>query len=1065
MNRVKKPITSGTTSILSSRINYLMFIVLFLLSSLANGQNTGTSDTVQYVNGVIRDAKTKEPIVAAQVSTLNQEAAATTNENGEFKIGVTSQLEVLQVKAYDYNLREVPVQGNDNLEIDLYPVFFKDMYPEIEEFTGKVRSSYSTASVAGTQEIGLPVYISLDEVIQSRMGGDARIVAHSGVTGAGSSIFIRGLNSINLNAQPLYVIDGVIWNDFSDFVSLHDGFLINPLADIDLNDIESISVIKDGTSIYGSKGGNGVILVKTKRGKDFATKIEVNAAGGMVEQPASLPVMNGDQLRIYITDLLGTMNVTQAEFEEMEFLQDDPNDLSYLTYHNSTNWDDVVYRQGRFQSYNVSVNGGDEKALYYFSMGYSGTRGVVKSTDLQRLNTRFNGDFFMSDKIKMGLNVGFTNVDRNLLDDGVNFYTSPTYLAMIKAEFLNPYMYTTSGTLTTDVEDSDVFGVGNPAAIIERALNTNKHYRLNMGILPEYQISPYLVFSSQFDFNLDKLKETYYSPIVGVADRLIEGFGISENVFRGQQMRNISIFDDTRLTFTPKIGNVHRLKAIAGWRFLNNSYESDYAEGHNSGSDQKRNLLYEEDFKTTNGVNNKINTISNYANLDYSYDNRYFLTASVSVDGSSRFGLETLGGIKLFGHMWGVFPSANLAWLISSESFMDGINFVDRLQVHAGFGLSGNDAIDPYAWSAYFNSIRYMDHANGLIIGNLANNEIQWETTGKINLGMDAILFNDRLSLSADVYQNRTRDLLTLKSLPELVGEGFFWSNGGEMSNTGYEISAVVKLLNLRSLKWEVGTRLGHYRNEILSLPDGQFTTSAYGAEILTSEGNPAGVFYGYKTDGIFTGEAEAEAANLKIIDPEGIEYYFSAGDVHFVDENPDNIIDEKDKQIIGDPNPDLYGNFNSKIALGKLTIDALFTFSYGNEIYNYLRAELESGNDFVNQTTIMLNRWSYEGMETNQPKAVYGDPMGNSRFSDRWIEDGSYLSLKSLSINYSIPLKSNVIEGINIWASANNLWTLTNYLGRDPEVSAQRAVLFQGIDPGLIPSTKSYFVGIKLNL
>jgi TonB-linked SusC/RagA family outer membrane protein len=1054
------------TYILQKYLRPILVAWALALSTMVPGQTHPEAvDSTRYVKGIVRDAETKEPVAAAQVRTLIHENAATTDEKGGFNIEVISSVEVLLVKAYDYNPREIPVRGRQSIEIDLYPEVFTDLYPEIEGITGPVPSSRSTHAVKGTDEIGYPTVVSLEDVIQSRMGGDVHAISRSGVSGIGSSLFIRGFNSLNVNAQPLFVVDGVIWNVFYDVVSLHDGFFANSLADIDLNDIENVTVIKDGISLYGSKGGNGVIVVNTKRGRDMATKIEVNAVGGVTVKPGSLPVMDGDQFRIYTTDLLGSIDLLSGMIEAMEFLQDDPSSLNYLKYHNAINWDNEVYKQGTYQSYNINVNGGDERALYAFSMGYTGDKGAVKTTDMQRLNTRFNADFIMTDRIDVGLNVGFTNIDRVLLDDGINFYTSPTYLAMIKAAFLNPYSYTASGTLTTDFEDSDDFDVGNPAAIIDNALNTNKHYRLNIGVKPVFQLSPSLSLSTRFDYSLDKTKETYYSPILGVAVRNISGLGVSENVFRSQQMSNSAVFDDTRLQYKRQFGNDHRVNAIAGWRYLSNHYESDYAEGHNSGSDQKRNLLNEEEFKNTSGLNNEINSLSNYANVEYSYDNRYFITAMVAVDGSSCFGSETKGGFQLFHRSWGVFPSVNTAWLLSSEKFMAKAAFVDRLKLRVGFGLSGNDAIDPYAWSAYFTPVPYMDRANGLILGNISNTEIQWETSTKLNLGVDANLFNDRLSLSADIYDNHTKDLLALKSLPDVAGTGYYWHNGGELSNKGYEISVLYKLLNANSLKWELGAGVGHYKNNIESLPDGDFTTSIWDAEILTSVGNPAGVFYGYQTDGIFSGEADAAAANLKMIDPDGVENYFGAGDVRFVDHFADGIIDEKDKQIIGDPNPDFYGSFNSKIGIKNFTIDALFTFSYGNDIYNYLRSELESGSSFINQTTAMLNHWTYEGQETSQPKVVYGDPMGNSRFSDRWIEDGSYLRLKSLSVNYEIPFSNNVIEGINIWASANNLWTLTNYLGRDPEVSALNAVLFQGIDTGLIPVCRSYFIGIKLNL
>lgn len=1034
-------------------------------NSLAIDSISKSGNSVYTLKGTIRDAITLQPISAAQIRTLKHKSAATTDEQGNFNIEVSLSGEILIVNAFDYDLREVPVRGKQSLDIDLYPEVYRDLYKDIENVAGTIRSTAAANAVKGRSDLGYPTPLSVDDAIQSKLNGEVRAMNRSGNSGLGTSLFIRGLNSVNMYAQPLFVVDGVIWNNYSDMQSVHDGFYNNPLDDIDLSDIESVSVIKDGTSIYGSKGGNGVIIIKTIRGKDMATKIVFNSFAGLTEKPSSLPVMDGDQFRIYTSDLLGSTGLTSEQMDELPFFDDDPNSITYKQYHNVTNWDDEVYKQGFTHSYNIGVNGGDAKALYYFSLGYTGNKGIVNTTDLQRLNTRTNADFFLSENIKLGMNVGYTSIDRNLLDDGINPYTSPSFVAMMKAPFLNPYKYTSTGTLTTDLEDADIFGVSNPTAVIANALNNNKHYRLSIGFKPEFKLSPAFTLSTQFDYAIDKFKETYYSPMVGVADRELPGIGVSENVFKSQIMRNIGIFDDTQLKFSKQVNNVHDIKAVAGFRYISNYFEMDYGEGHNSGSDQKRNLLNQL-IRKTDGANDRVKSISNYVMADYSFDNRYLLSAAVAMDASSRFGSETQGGFQLFDRSWAVFPSVNAGWLISSENFMAGVKAVDLLKLRAGYGLSGNDDIEPYAWSAYFESTRYMDRANGLILANIGNSEIQWETTAKASLGVDAILFNNRLTVNADFYSNKTKDLLFLKSLTEVLGSGYYWGNGGEMSNKGFEISAGLKMVNLAGFKWELGGSIGHYKNTIESLPDGgEYITSLYGADILTSVGNSAGVFYGYKTLGVFTGEDAASAANLNLIDEDGVVQSFKAGDVHFEDLDNNNIIDEKDRQVIGNPNPDFFGSLNSKIDIGNFTLDMLFTYSYGNDIYNALRANLESGSTFANQTTAMLNRWFYEGQETIQPKATFMDPMGNSRFSDRWIEDGSYLRFKTLSLAYNIPMKNSVIDGLKIWVSGNNLFTFTNYLGRDPEVSVKNDVLYQGIDAGMLPLTRSYFIGIKMNL
>jgi len=1035
-------------------------------------------EMVRFIKGVVRDANTKEPIVAAQLTCTNYESAATTDAEGKFSIGITQNAEVLVVKAFDYYTREIAVRGNSELEIYLYSDKFTPLYNQKETLLGKQRVSHLTNSVSSLDDFYPSNFASADELVQGNLGGDVRSISHSGLEGIGASMFIRGYNSINANAQPLFIVDGVMWNTHNNVESLHSGYFSNPLMNIDLSDIESVSVIKDGTSIYGSKGSNGVIVVKTKRGDGMATKITINSMYGVIESPNSLPTMNVNQYTTYNGDILGSMTERQIRrkfdlsrnetADDLPFLRNDPSAADYHDYNNNTNWDDQVYQQGTFHSHNISVNGGDEKALYNFSIGYTGNEGVVKTTDMSRLQSRFNADMELSESIDLGLNVAFTSTDRTLLDDGCVFYTSPTYLANIKSPYLSPFTYTSSGTLTTDAAGSDIFSVSNPTAVIENALNTSDQYRFNMGIKPQFKITDKLTFATLFDYSLDRVKETYYRPMNGVANIWINNYvGYSQNMFRSQQMRNTAIYSDSYFNYGFKKG-YHGINAIAGFRYLGNFYESDFGEGHNTGNDQNRNLTTGLLNKNTKGVKDEINYISSYGRVNYNFNNRYFVTGSVNIDGSSVFGSETQEGFQMGDYSYAVFPAVEAAWLMSSETFMKGAGFIDQLKLRAGYGLSGNDNIDPYAGRAYLSSIRYLGRANGLVFGNIGNKTLQWETTAKANAGLEAILFNDKLSLNADFYRSYTSNLLMIKDLPEVLGNGTYWTNDGELSNMGFEVSANIKLLNLTSFKWEAGASIGHYTNKIEALPNNNesIKTELYGATMLTSVGNPAGVFYGYKTNGVFATEADAAEANLKRVDGTGKEYMFGAGDMHFQDMEGNGIIDESDMQIIGDPNPDLYGSFYTGFSIKNFSINALFTFSYGNDVYNYQRALLESGSNFNNQSIAMTNRWFYEGQQTNMPKATYGDPMGNARFSDRWIEDGSYLRFKNLSIDYKVPLKSNnVLSGLSIWVAANNLYTWTNYLGSDPEFSSSNMVLYQGIDTGMLPNTRSYYLGVRINL
>lgn len=1054
-----------------------ILIFVFCLSveeAKAVGKESGSAAT-HTIKGLVRDAHTKQPVNAAQIKTLSGDASASTSESGEFRIKLSGKNAILSVSAYDYNIRQYAVQGRDSVVIDLYADDYSNYAKSVDLTNGAVENMLTTSSVKALSGISNSTAVTAEELLQSKLHGDVRAVTRSGASGMGASLFIRGLNSINANAQPLFVIDGVIWSNQNDVMSIHKGFFPNPLDAIDINDIESVSVLKDGTSVYGSKAANGVILITTKRGSGTTTKINLNIVTGSITAPGTIPVMNSDNYKTYVTDIVKSSGLTNAQVAQLPYLNDNPSRSTYNNYHNYTNWNDEVYQTGLSKNYSINVDGGDERAKYYFTLGYLGNKDVVKTTDLTRYNMRLNADINLAHGITLGMNVGFSRIDRALVDDGVDDYTSPTWLALTKSPFLCPYNFTSLGVKTSEYTYADIFGKGNPGGIIYNSNNTFKQNTFNFTMKPGFQISPDLVLTEQFDYRLNKTNEDYYRPYLYTAPIYMLGIGYSENARLSQILRNSSIFSDTRLSYSKRFDSSNKLNLFAGIRYAYNSFESDYAEGHNSRSNSAVNLLGSFTNLKTDGVNDITKSFACYLNADYSYDNRYLLNAAISIDGSSRFGNKTMDGFSAFGHSWGIFPSVNGAWLISSESFMKKAKAFNLLKLRAGYGITGNDDIRDYQTRAYFSSIRFKDVANGTILANLENSEIQWERTGRANLGLDMGLFNDRLSVSVDGYASQTDNLLVLKQFQDVVGLNSYWGNGGTLQNKGFEVSANAKVLNLNKFHWEVGFSAGHYKNKITSLPadiystskpaNGGYTTEVYDGEVLTAIGNPAGVFYGYKTRGVFATRDQAARADLRILNNDGSYSTFGAGDMIFEEKVKDGVIDEKDKQIIGNPNPDIYGMITNRFSYNRLSLSALFTYSCGNDVYNYQRSLLEAGKDYSNQSIAMMGRWLSEGQVTVQPKAVFGDPMGNSRFSDRWIEDGSYIRLKTLSLSYSIPVKSKFLEGIHVWVSANNVFTVTDYLGADPEFSAQNGVLFQGVDAGLLPLTHSYFIGLKLNL
>ena len=344
---------------------------------------------------------------------------------------------------------------------------------------------------------------------------------------------------------------------------------------------------------------------------------------------------------------------------------------------------------------------------------------------------------------------------------------------------------------------------------------------------------------------------------------------------------------------------------------------------------------------------------------------------------------------------------------------------------------------------------------------------MKWETTSRLTAGLEGNFLNNRLNLHVNYFKGWTSNLLTLRQLAWTSGLLQNWSNDGKLENEGFEAGFGIKMLNLKHFTWELGATAGHYVNKITALPDDDrpFETEAYGATILSQVGTAAGVFYGYKTQGVYATQAEADADGYYLVNERDQREYFAAGDMRFVDRDHNGVIDENDRFVIGDPNPDIYGNIYTRMNYKNWSLSATMRYSLGNDVYNYQRALLESGSRFHNQTTAMLSRWTTEGQTTVVPRVSFGDPMGNARFSDRWIEDGSYLRLSNVTLSYTIPITSTYLQGITLWAAAYNVFTLTHYLGSDPDCGVSGHALLQGIDRGLLSSSRSLALGLKVNL
>ena len=997
-----------------------------------------------YVSGIVTDASTHQPVQGVQVSSGQYEAL--TDEKGHYRVGASSRYANITLRRDGYTERVVALRGDTLVNTTLYSQAFR---PKLSS------DAFTTATTA----------ISLEDLLAERAGSDVRKVSRSGAAGVGANLFIRGYNSLNANAQPLIVVDGVIWDVQNQVSSLFEGQYNNPLSDIDVNDIEQVQVLKNASSIYGTKGANGAILITTKRSHSQVTKITADLSYGFNLRPKTYDMLNAADYRTYLSEVMkGTSTGSSYATLFKSFMGTDPTATDYSTYHNNTDWSDEVYRMGGTQHYGVSIDGSDDVASYAISLGFTQSNGTVKSTDYSRLNARINADFNLSRKLQLGTRMYYTYVAKDLQDDGVEATTSPTYISCIKSPFLVPYSYTDDGSmLTNTLNDVDVLGISNPVALIENAKNTNKHYRFGISLMPSWKINSHFTLDGVAGYTLISTKEHYFSPMTGVAAKKVDG-NTWRNTVKDQAMTQNNLYGNVNLKYNLRKGK-SALDAMVGYRIMHAQLKNTYADGHNTGNDKVTNLNNSLSFRTLSGVDTDWGSMSMLAQVDYTYDHRYQAWATLSEDASSRFGKDASGSFRMMGGSWATFPSAGAAWNISNERFMNSVKWIDKARVYVGYGLTGNDDMDGMSRYSYLSGVRYLGNATGLKIGALANEELKWETVSKLNAGLQLSLLDDRLQLSYDYYRHVTNDLLTYKKADVETGLDYYMCNGGKMKNTGYEVSIGARPIALKNFSWQTDLSFSHYKNQITQLPDGEYTTQVGEGEVLTSVGGAAGLFYGYKTEGIFATSEEAKAANLKVQNSDASYSHFGAGDVHFVDRDGNGIINEADKQVIGDPNPDLTGSFFNHFTYKRITLDVLCTYSLGNDIYNYQRQTLESMSNFYNQTNAVRNRWKNEGQNAMMPRAVYGDPMGNSRFSDRWIENGSFFAIKNVKISYDIPISNTYIHGLNVWLAASNLYTFTHYLGVNPDVSQSSNVLYQGIDYGYLAEGRSFYVGVKINL
>ncbi|MBO9618722.1 MAG: SusC/RagA family TonB-linked outer membrane protein [Niabella sp.] len=1060
----------------------------FLLCAMASSYaQTDTADKIKGVElkGIVTDAATHRPLSAIRVM-YQDYSAAITDSAGNFTLRVPDYTVTVVLQGDGYQSKEVALKGRKKVTAVLYEDAYVSFYDGASLPFGTQSLNRIPFAVTSVQSQGNWAHTAEtpDAFLQGKVAG-LNAIRRSGTPNAGANLFLRGITSLYTTNQPLILVDGVIYDNSDYGGSLNSNSYTNPLAYIDIKDIDNITVVKDGSSTYGTKGANGVIIITTARAKELGTRIDVGAYGGVNFAPPNLPVMDAGQYRAYLGDLLQSSGTTAAQAGSYPYMNDDPSNPDYYRYHHQTDWQKQVFRNSAFKNYSIKVTGGDNIAKYALSLGYLSNAGVTKGTDLTRYHTRFNADLNLSKRLTATTNLSFTYNQQDLKDQGLAYKTNPIFAALIKAPLIGVNEMSAAGVQSPDITDTDIFNVSNPVALINAATGSNNNYRFLGSVGFNYLVSKTINVNTIVAVTLDKIRENLFIPRKGVVDDTTGNDVIIDSRLGAQTKRLLSVYNDTRVTYDKVFNSIHHLTARAGMRFMAPRTELDWDLGANSATDQLKSVGNGvAALRRVGGDITRYRWLNTYLGADYSLRDKYFASFNMAVDGSSRFGKNVPGALHINGNSFAVMPSLAGAWLLSSEPFMANDRVFDLLKLRGSYGLSGNDDIMNYKarqyyisyglagdYAANYTSGQYYSSQNflgteGLVRGNFANNGLQWENVYKANLGIDAALFKERLNISLDGYRNRTYKMIVDETLPTVAGITHAYTNSGSMQTLGAEASVNGRIINRSSLKWDLGFTIAHYKSTITRLPDPWNIVTPYAdGYILSSVNNAPNLFYGYKTNGVYSSDAEAAADGLKVIQSSGASMPFKGGDVRFVDVNGDKIIDEKDRQVIGNPNPDFFGSIATSVTWKNFTLDAFFTFSKGNDIYNYTRRQLESESNFNNQTVAVLNRWRTNGQVTTIPRALYGDPVGNSSFSDRWIEDGSYLRLRSATLSWNLPVKTSFLRYSIVYLTGNNLFTLTKYLGYDPETSATINPLGQGVDRVLEPQYRSVQVGVRFGL
>ena len=912
---------------------------------------------------------------------------------------------------------------------------------------GTIKKSDLTGSVGSVkvEEIQKTPVTSLDQSLQGRVAG-VQVVQVSAQPGGNTLFRVRGNSSIYAGNEPLYVVDGMIINSSENMTWL-SAPSINALSSLNPNDIESIEILKDAsaTAIYGARGANGVVLITTKRGRAGEDRVSFQSYYGMQQITRRISVMNATQ---YAT-LFDEAGQNAADDRGANYTPEfpDPESLG-----EGTDWQDEIYRTAPTQNYQLSASGGNERTQYAITGNYFSQDGIIIGSDFTRYSFRTNLDHSIGERLNVGTSISLNRTKSNVIGTSTQagFFPGVVNTALTMSPVLPVRDSTGQYTLRDPYADA---WLDNPVAVTRDVTAVDHAFKFIGKAYAAYTITEGLEL--KVTVGLDQLYNTqdYYNPSYTYSGSFNSGQA------RYLNTSTYNFLNENTLNYSTTLGEVHQLNALAGFTYQRRDSRTFIEVVTGFPSDRLGHYAISQAENMPNIMTgfSEGALISYLGRINYSYDGKYLVSASHRIDGSSKFGPN-----RKFGH----FPSLALAWRISSEPFMENIAPIYNMKLRASLGVSGNDAIPNFLYIPTMSStIYYFNNTNaatGYTQERVGNDDLRWETTRQLDVGLDLALVRGRISLVTDYYNKLTYDMLYFAEVPYTSGFSTAMINVGTMVSNGLEFT--LNTVNVEgALTWNTDFSISFNESEVVDLNNNDATyisDDTYKLKIgywsIIAEGEELGSFYGRVSDGIWQLDEQEEAA----------QYGARPGDFKYRDLNNDGRIDSEDRTIIGSAQPDFFWSLNNTFSYKGLELSVYVQGVQGNDILNSNRFELESGNGLSNASTVMLDRWTPENPSDKYPRANRNADY--LHMSDRYLEDGSYTRLQLVSLAYSLPaglVRRTGLDNIRVYVSGKNLLTFTGYTGFDPEVGRfGTSNIRQGYDLGGYPSARTYLIGLNLD-